>query len=353
LVNRTSHYSGFHKLSAKTRIEIIREFRGLTKDDLRLLLDDFASRDDLEVYANSWGENVIGKFAYFPLRIAPNFLIDGKEYFVPMAIEESSVVAAASYAARLAREGGGFTAEYMGSIMYGQIQLINVHNPTATMKELSEEKVRLLALANDQDQKLVSVGGGARDLEFRPPIHTENGSMVICHLVVDVQDILGANAVNTMVEAISPAIEEITGHKTNLRIISNLADRRLTKSRARFPVHKLAREGYSGDEVAERILSAYAFASNDPYRATTHNKGIMNGIDAVLLATGQDFRAVEAGAHAYASRSGRYTSLTMCKRDGDYLVVEIELPMAVGVVGGVKDPLPDLSKKILGVDSAD
>lgn len=352
-MKKTSKQRGFHKLSARERIEIIKEFSGLSEEDMKLLYSDFSSPEEFEAYADSWGENVIGKFSYFPLRIASNFLVDGKDYFVPMAIEESSVVAAASYAASLAREGGGFETDYTGSFMYGQIQLINVQNPKETMKQISDAKVELLEIANEQDQKLVSVGGGARDIEFRPVIKTENGSMVICHLLVDVKDIMGANAVNTMVEAITPLLEEITGCRANLRIISNLADKRLARSKAKFPIKKLAREGYSGDEVAERVLNAYEFAYGDPYRATTHNKGIMNGIDAVLLATGQDFRAVEAGAHSYASRSGQYTSLTICKIEDEFLVVEIELPMAVGAVGGVKDPKPDLAKKILGVRSAD
>ncbi|UCH03138.1 MAG: hydroxymethylglutaryl-CoA reductase, degradative [Candidatus Bathyarchaeota archaeon] len=349
----SSKQPGFHKLSAKERIEILKKFSILHDEDITLLLSDFSSLDELELYADRWGENVIGKFSYFPLRIAPNFLIDDKDYFVPMAIEEPSVVAAASYAANLARESGGFETEYSGSIMYGQIQLINVEDPEKVIIKISSVKDTLLAMANKQDQKLVSVGGGARDIEFRPTIKTQRGWMVIIHLVIDVKDIMGANAVNTMTESISSEIEEITGYQTNLRIVSNLADKRIAKAKARFPIAKLSKEGFSGEEVANRILSAYEFASNDVYRATTHNKGIMNGIDAVLLATGQDFRAVEAGAHSYATRRGRYTSLTVCRKEGDYLVVEIELPMAVGVVGGIKDPKPDLAKKILGVKTAD
>jgi hydroxymethylglutaryl-CoA reductase len=270
-----------------------------------------------------------------------------------MAIEESSVVAAASYAADLAREGGGFETGYTGSIMYGQIQLIDVKNPYEVMKKISDAKYRLLEIANKNDQKLVSVGGGAKDIEFRPFVKSKNDYMVVCHLIVDVKDAMGANAVNTMAELISPEIEEITGYKTNLRIISNLADRRLARAKARFPIKLLEKEGFSGNEVAERILSAYEFAHEDVYRATTHNKGIMNGVDAVLLSTGQDFRAVEAGAHSYAARNVCYKPLTTCRRESEFLVAEIELPMAVGIVGGVKDPKVDLAKKILGVESAD
>jgi hydroxymethylglutaryl-CoA reductase len=350
---KTSEQPGFHKLSARERIEIIKDSCNLTDDDVKLLYSDFSSTEELEKYANKWGENVIGKFAYFPLRVAPNFLIDGRDYFVPMAIEEPSVVAAASYAASLARKGGGFETDYSGSIMYGQIQLIDVKDPKDTMKKIFDAKDLLLHLANKQDQKLVSVGGGAKDIEFRPPIKTATSYMLPIHLIVDVKDVMGANAVNTMAEAISPEIEEITGHKTNLKIISNLADRRLARSRCKIPIKELAREDFSGEEVAEGILSAYDFANYDVYRATTHNKGIMNGIDALLFPTGQDWRAVEAGAHSYAARNGRYTSLTNCKRENDCLVLDIELPMAVGVYGGVRDPKPELAKKILGVKTSD
>jgi hydroxymethylglutaryl-CoA reductase len=221
------------------------------------------------------------------------------------------------------------------------------------MEKIACLKDELLEIANKQDQKLLSVGGGARDVRFRPPIKTRSGHMVIVHLLVDVKDVMGANAVNSMVEAVSSKIEESTGSRVNLKIVSNLADKRLARSKAKFPIKNLGRERYSGNEIADRILSAYEFAYSDPYRATTHNKGIMNGIDAVLLATGQDFRAVEAGAHSYAAIKGRYTSLTTCKREGNFLVAQIELPIAVGIVGGVKDPKPDLAKKILGVKSSD
>lgn len=349
-MNKTSEQSDFHKLSAKERIEIIKDFRRLTDDDVKLLYSDFSSPEELEEYANRWGENVIGKFAYFPLRIAPNFLIDGKDYFVPMAIEEPSVVAAASYAANLARKGGGFKTDYTGSIMRGQIQIIDVKNPYEAMKKILDSKDKLLELANKQDQKLVSVGGGAKDIEIRA---IELKNMIIADLFVDVKDVMGANAVNTMAEAISPEVEEITGYKTNLRIISNLADRRLAKSKCKIPIKELSREGFSGEEVAERIISAYEFADNDIYRAATHNKGIMNGIDACLLDTGQDFRAVEAGAHVYACKDGRYKPLTKYKIEDDFVVGEIELPMAVGVYGGVRDQKPELAKNILGVKTSD
>jgi hydroxymethylglutaryl-CoA reductase len=319
----TSKQIGFHNLSAQERIEIIKEFRGLREEDVHLLHSDFSSPEELELYSGKWGENVIGRFSYFPLRLAPNFLIDGKDYFIPMAIEEPSVVAAASYAALLARESGGFETDYTGSIMYGQIQLFDVENPERIMEEITTKKDELLKIANSQDQKLLSLGGGAKDMVFRPIIRTGDNHMVICHLMVDVKDVMGANAVNSMLEAISPNIEEITSSKINLRIVSNLADKRLARSKAKFPIDLLAKSGF------------------------------MNGIDAVLLATGQDFRAVEAGAHSYAARTGVYTSLSACEREDEFLIIEIELPMAVGLVGGVKDPKPDLAKKILGVNGSE
>jgi hydroxymethylglutaryl-CoA reductase len=363
----TSEQPGFHKLSARERIDIIKEFRGLTDEDACLLYEDFAPKEifkdhnqwkeyasnKLEEYAQQWGENTIGKFAYFPLRIAPNFLIDRKDYLIPMAIEEPSVAAAASYAASLARKGGGFETEYTGSNMYGQIQVINVTDPQGAIQKLSDAKTRLLELANKQDPTLLNAGGGAKDLDVVDAIKTDNGYMLIAHLLVDVKDVMGANAVNTMVEAISPEIEDITGNAVNLKIISNLAVKRLARSKCKIPIKELARENFSGEEVAERILSAYDFALENKYRATTHNKGIMNGVDAVLLATGQDFRAVEAGAHSYASRSGKYTSLTTCARDADSLLLEIEIPMAVGVYGGIKDSKSQLAKKILGVKTSE
>jgi len=352
-MNRTSKHPSFHLLTARERIGIIRDAAGLSEEDVNLLYSDFSSAEELEGYARHWGENAIGKFSYFPLRVAPNFLIDGKDYFVPMTIEEPSVVAAASYAASLAREGGGFETGYTGSIMYGQIQLLDVEDPQETMKKISDSKGRLLEIANRQDQKLVSLGGGAKDIEFRASIKTKKGHMVISHLVVDVKDVMGANAVNTMAEAVGSEMEEITGYEANLRIISNLADRRLARSKARFPIERLARKGFGGEKVAERITSAYEFACNDIYRAATHNKGIMNGIDAVLLATGQDWRAVEAGAHAYAARSGQYKPLTSYYVEDGYVVGKIELPMAVGLFGGVNDPKPQLAKKILGVKTSD
>jgi hydroxymethylglutaryl-CoA reductase len=374
-MNKTSVFPGFHDLTASERIEKIKGFCGLTDEDVDLLYEEFVPRDvferfvkkkenpykqwkedatkRLEEYAIRWGENTIGKFAPdMPLRIAPNFLIDNVYRVVPMAVEESSIVAAASKIAGLALESGGFETSYTGSLMIGQIQSINVTDPRGTIEKIHESKSKLLEIANSQDKTLVSFGGGAKDLEVRH-FKTPREDMVVTHLIVDVKDAMGANAVNTMVEAVAPEIEKITGYKTNLKIVSNLADKRLAGAKCRIPIKKLERENFSGEEVAERILSAFEEAYYDEYRAATHNKGIMNGIDAVLIPQGQDWRAVEAGAHSYAARSGHYSSLTTCKREGDYLYVEIKLPMAVGVVGGAKDSRIDLYRKILGVKSAE
>jgi hydroxymethylglutaryl-CoA reductase len=373
-MNKTSIFPGFHNLTASERIEKIKDFSGLTDKDVDLLYEDFAPKDlferfvkkeenpskqwkeyttkKLEEYATRWGENTIGKFAYLPLRVAPNFLIDDAYRIIPMAIEEPSVVAAASKAAGLAAESGGFETSYTGSLMIGQIQSINVTNPQFAIEKINESKSKLLEIANRQDKTLVSFGGGAKDLEVRH-LKTPGRDMIVTHLIIDVKDAMGANAVNTMVEAVAPEIEEVTGYKTNLKIVSNLADKRLAGAKGRFPIKRLERENFSGEEVANRILSAYEEAYYDEYRAATHNKGIMNGIDALLLPQGQDWRAVEAGAHSYAARNGHYSSLTTCKREGNYLSVEIKLPMAVGVVGGVKDPKVDLCRKILGVKSAE
>jgi len=289
------------------------------------------------------------------LGIAVNFLINGQDYLVPMAIEEPSVVAAASHAAKLVREGGGFLARASESQMIGQIQVLGVDDPSESRLKLLGERERLLAVANEQDPVMVELGGGARDLEVRVFPDTLAGPMLVVHLIYDCRDAMGANAINTAVEALAPLVEEMTGGKVLLRILSNLADRRLARAEAVVPSQALATDGLDGREVAERIAKAYALAEVDPYRAATHNKGIMNGIDAVLVATGNDWRAVEAGAHAYAARSGQYGSLSTWETDGDgNLVGSLELPLAVGIVGGATraHPAARAAVKVLGVGTA-
>ncbi|HDJ96981.1 MAG TPA: hydroxymethylglutaryl-CoA reductase, degradative, partial [Thermofilum sp.] len=280
---------------------------------------------------------------------AVNFLINGKDYMVPMVIEESSVVAAASNAAKVMRRDGGIKSVATDPVMIGQIQVIKLRNPWYVKMQIIEHKDEILELANQQDPILVKLGGGAKDLEVRV-VDSPRGPMVIVHLLVDVRDAMGANAVNTMAESVSPFIEKITGGKTHLRIISNLADRRLVRSWV-----KVYKEDIGGEEVVDAIVDAWAFAAADPYRAATHNKGIMNGVIAVALATAQDHRAIEAGAHAYAARFGRYEPLTHWEKDEDgNLVGSLEMPMAVGIVGGATKvhPVAKVALKILGVKTA-
>jgi hydroxymethylglutaryl-CoA reductase len=341
---RTSRISGFYRLGVSERLSIVKDFAGLTDEEVNLLQ---TSKMGL-VIADKMIENVIGTFE-LPLGIATNFLINGKDYLIPMAIEEPSVVAAASNAARMCREGGGLFAVSTDPLMIAQIQLVGVTSPHTAVMKILQHKDEIIRIANEKDPLLISLGGGVRDVEVRI-IQTPVGPMVITHLIVDVKDAMGANVVNTMAEAVGPYIEKITGGKVLLRIVSNLADRRLVRVWTRVP-----KEAVGGPEVVDGIVYAWAFAASDPYRAATHNKGIMNGVIAVALATGQDTRALEAGAHAYAARSGRYTTLSTWEKDenGD-LVGYLEMPMAVGIVGGATrvNPLAKISLKILGVKTA-
>ena len=344
-MERTSRIPGFYKLTVEERLRIVAEFAGLSEEEVELLRKYAALDKDT---ANRMIENVVGTFQ-LPLGIAVNFLINGRDYMVPMVIEEPSVVAAASNAARMTREGGGVFAQSTESLMIGQIQLVGIKDPYAARLEVLRNKEEILAIANEQDPVLVNLGGGARDLEARV-IETRLGPMLIVHLIVDVRDAMGANAVNTMAEAVAPRLASITGGRYRLRIISNLADRRLVRAWTRIPP-----EAVGGREVAEGIVEAWAFADADPYRAATHNKGIMNGVDAVVIATGNDWRAVEAGAHAYACRFGTYKPLSTWEIDErGNLVGSLEMPLAVGIVGGAirTNPLARICLKILGVKTA-
>ena len=343
---KTSRIQGFYKLPLEERLKIVAEFAELTEDEIALL----KKVGNLELpIAERMIENVVGTMAY-PFAIAVNFLINGKDKLIPMVIEEPSVVAAASNAAKWARAKGGILTSSTGPTMIGQIQLTNVRDPWNVKLKILEHKSELIRIANEQDPTLVSLGGGAKDIEVRV-IDTPRGPMVITHIIVDVRDAMGANAVNTMAEAIAPYIEDISGGRVLLRIISNLADRRLVRARTIIDKNEIG-----GEDVVDRIVDAWAFSSADPYRAATHNKGIMNGIIAVALATAQDHRAIEAGAHAYASRSGKYSPLTVWEKnsEGD-LVGSLEMPMAVGLVGGAvkTHPIARIALKILGVKTAD
>ncbi|MFX1244025.1 MAG: hydroxymethylglutaryl-CoA reductase, degradative [Promethearchaeota archaeon] len=346
MVDKTSAISGFYRLSIAERVEKLRQFADLSDEEVSLL-ETFGPLDPPT--ADRMIENVVGTFP-FPLGLATNFLINNKEYLVPMALEEPSVVAAASNAARMTRQTGGFSSSTTDPVMIGQIQVADFSDLLAAQQNIEKNKENLLKVANAQDPVLVKFGGGARELQVRQ-LDTMMGAMLVVHLLVDTRDAMGANAINTMCEALAPLIEDLTGGRVYLRILSNLAVYRLARAEATFPAKALG-----GPEGVNGILKAYAFAQADPYRCTTHNKGIMNGIDAVLLATGQDFRAVEAGAHSYAAtREGGYQSLTQYSQtpEGD-LHGTIEVPLAVGLVGGATKthPVARLCVKILGVKTA-
>ena len=340
---KSSKISGFYKLPVKDRIEFIKKFSNLSDKEVEILSTSL----DLKT-ADRMIENVIGTFD-MPIGLALNFLINGKDYIIPMVTEESSVVAAASNAAKIARIKGGFITECSDPLMIGQIQILNLKDIANSVKKLLDHKKEILSIANSQDKILNDLGGGAKDFELRI-LDSPLGKMIVLHLIVDVRDAMGANAVNTMVEALSPIIQDLTNGKVRLKILTNLADKRIVKAKAVFDKDKMG-----GEKNVDAFIESYTLASIDPYRATTHNKGIMNGIDSIIIATGNDFRAIEAGAHAYASINNRYTSLTKYyKNENGDLVGEIEIPMAIGIVGGAGNILPKakLCKKILGIKSA-
>ncbi len=344
-MSKSSVISGFYKLSPKERLAIVKDFAGLTDEEVRLLEDTGSLPIDV---VDHMVENVIGVFPE-PLGVGVNFQINGKDYLIPMATEEPSVIAAASYAAKMVRDGGGFHSSSTAPIMIGQIQVVGINDAKAAKKQVLDAKADVLKKANDQDPVLNSFGGGAKDLDAKI-IDTSMGQMLIVELYVDCRDAMGGNAVNTMAEAVAPLIEQLTGGHVYLRIISNLATKRLAKAWCTVP-----KESLGGEAVVDGIAYASAFAEADPYRAATHNKGAMNGIIAVVLATGNDHRAIEAGAHAYAALKGRYTSISKWtkNKNGDLEGV-IELPMAVGLIGGAvkTHPIARIAMKILGVKTA-
>jgi hydroxymethylglutaryl-CoA reductase len=348
--SKSSRLPGFYKLPIAERVAKIAAWAGLDETEQSVLLEHglHASQADMMI------ENALGTFE-LPLGIAANFLINGKDYIIPMTVEEPSVLAAVSHAAKLIRAGGGFQTSSTDPVMIGQIQVLDVPDMETAVSAINANKPDLLELANCCDKVIVDLGGGARDIVPRVLPDTSVGTMLIVHLHYDTRDAMGANAINTALEALAPRIAELTNGRTSLRILSNLADQRLATARCTIPADQLAVPGLTGTEAARRIEEANAFAIADPYRAATHNKGIMNGIDAVVIATGNDWRAIEAGAHAYAARNGRYTALTDWHVDenGD-LFGEITLPMAVGMVGGATKvhPTARVAMKILGVQSA-
>jgi len=349
-MGRGSRIEGFYRLQRQERLAHLESRSGLEGAELAELLDGSPLSFDV---ADHMIENAVGVLG-LPLGIGLNFVINSRERLVPMAIEEPSVIAAASFAARLIRDAGGFFAEADASLMIAQIQLVNVPDVAAATQRVQGAMPQLLAAANAVHPNMIRRGGGARRIEVRPLPETPCGPMLVVHLIVDVGDAMGANAVNSMAEALSPTVAELAGGQARLRILSNLADQRLARARTRIPFRFLKTDGFAGEEVAQRMMEAWAFAHADPYRAATHNKGIMNGIDAVAMATGQDWRGIEAGAHAYAARDGQYRALSQWVVENDALVGSLELPLAVGTVGGNLEcnPRVRLSLRLLGIESA-
>ena len=346
-----SRLPNFRALTPEKRLQEVCRAAGLSPEDTALLAKPGALALTL---ADGMIENVIGTFE-LPMGIAANFVINGRDVLVPMVVEEPSVVAAASFMAKLVRECGGFETSSTEPLMRAQVQVLGVTDPYGARQALLRQRADIIEVANSRDKVLIGLGGGCRDIEVHVFPQTPRGAMVVMHLIVDVRDAMGANTVNTMAESVSPLVEKITGGVVRLRILSNLADLRLARARVRITPDVLTTQERSGDEIIEGILDAYTFAVVDPYRAATHNKGIMNGVDPVIVATGNDWRAVEAGAHAYACRSGSYTPLTCWEKDkGGALVGTIEMPMPVGLVGGATKthPLARLALKILNVKSA-
>jgi hydroxymethylglutaryl-CoA reductase len=344
---KSSRLSGFYQKSLEERLSIISEWSSLSADDENVLRGIMGL--DRE-QANHMIENVVGLYS-LPIGIATNFLINNKDYLIPMVIEEPSVVAAVSNAARMFRSGGGFQTRSDEPIMIGQIQLLDINNPEFAESQILANKAFLLEEADKTGGSIVKRGGGARDIQIRMFRDTPIGHMLVIHLLFDTREAMGANAINTAVEHLAPFIEEITSGRVNLRILSNLTDQRKAYVEGMIPAAELARDGISGEDAVKSIVEAGIFAELDPYRATTHNKGIMNGIDAVVLATGNDWRAVEAGVHAYAARSGTYSSLSKWWQDSDgNLRGAMSLPLAVGTVGGATrvHPTAGVALKIMG-----
>ncbi len=346
-----SRIPGFYNLPLDERLDRLIKAAALQREDVAPYVAGGGLAPEA---ADHMIENVVGTHA-LPVGIGLNFRVNGKDVLVPMAIEEPSVVAGASFMAKLARGAGGFRATSSPPEMIGQMQLLDLKDIEGACSAVRQHKDELVAEADSIDPVLKKAGGGARDLEIRVIPESPIGPFVVLHLIYDVRDAMGANAVNTACERLAKRIETLTGGRVHLRILSNLADRRLTRSECTIRTGELAFDAFSGEVVRDGIVEAWAFAAADPYRAATHNKGIMNGVDAVVIATGNDWRAIEAGAHAYAARSGRYTSLSTWGKDADgNLTGSLEMPMAVGIVGGATKvhPAAQAALKILGVKTA-
>ena len=343
MANRSSEISGYYKLSVEERLELLGTFSNLTQEELEVLRMHGSLSMEL---ADKLIENVVSTFE-IPVGIAPNFRINGKDYLIPMAIEEASVVAACSNAARIARSAGGFVSESTEPIMIGQIQIVKYDSLEDLKKTILEHENEILKLANTRSKTLSSLGAGARGIEIRTLDDPQRS--VVVHLLIDVRDAMGANVVNSMCETVAPYLEEITGCRTNLRILSNLTPHRVSRSRAIFK-----KDLIGGEEVVDNIISAYHMANVDPFRAATHNKGIMNGIDAVLLATLNDWRSAEANAHTYHVLTGNFSLTKYSKTPEGDLLGEIEIPIAVGTVGGSTNTVKKAAiyRKVLGIENS-
>ena len=349
----SSRIPGFYKMTVEDRKQYIIDLFNLTEEEANQLLNPISLPEET---ADNMIENVIGTFA-LPMGLGLNFKINEKDYVVPMVVEEPSIIASASYIAKIVRDAGGFTTEATERIMIGQIQVVGCPDYDAAKKSILNEKEMLIQAANDAYPSLVARGGGAVDLDVRMLNEGEStySQMLVVHLYVNTCDAMGANIINTMAESLAPVVEHLTSGKVYLRILSNYADRCLAKAKCVIPPHLLDSEGFSGEEVRDGVIHAYEFAASDPYRAVTHNKGIMNGIDPVIIATGNDWRAVESGAHAYATRNGQYSSMTTWSKDEvGNLVGELELPMSLGIVGGASrvHPMAKVAYKLLNISSA-
>jgi hydroxymethylglutaryl-CoA reductase len=351
VLGRSSRLEGFYNLPVTERAETISRLLSLTGEESDVLQGQSGLTPAL---ADKLIENVVGVFG-LPLGIAANFQVNGRDVLIPMVVEEPSIVAGASFMAKLARQGGGFRASSSDPLMIGQVQVMDLPDLEAAKDLILAEKASLLEAVAEASPTIIRRGGGPRGLEVRPFPDTPVGPMLIVHLLFDCRDAMGANLVNTACESLAGPLESLTGGRVGLKILSNLADRRTAQAECLIPLDALAFEGFTGEAAARGIVEAWAFAAVDPYRAATHNKGIMNGIDPLIIATGNDWRAVEAGAHAYATRNGRYTSLSQWALDeAGNLLGSLEMPMALGIVGGSTHvhPTAKVALKILGVQTA-
>lgn len=349
-MRKNSRIPEFFKLKRKGKIKIVKNFANLTNKEVKIIEKGFLKPEIRDKII----ENVIGTFP-LPYAIAVNFLINQKDYLVPMVIEEPSVVAAACYGARLTRESGGIFAKSLGNLMIGQIYVIDLKNPQRAKKKILKEKKEILKIANRQNPILTELGGGAKDLEIKIFKKTKIGPILRIHLLIDTKDAMGANTVDTMVEQTAPFIEKIIGEKVLLKIVSNLAEKRLVEVKTIVTKKALKKEGFPSEKTIQKIVKAQVLAETDIYRAVTNNKGILNGMGAVALATGNDWRALEAGAHGFAAKSGKYKPLAVWRKNKKgNLAGKMTVPIAVGIVGGITQvhPTAKISLKILKVKSA-